>query len=266
MLKKLTLAIVIVTVSSLAFAQQRTQQEAATSAPTTTTCSYSYSSGPSPTFTRYCLSANGNIVQFDSPSGFEFINAGVVHEGYGFCDFNGGPTAYYDYADVDSGNWGPTTVSAPNATTRKFVRTTSDGIWQLTQTIKQGKATATSPGSVSVTMTLKNLTAINRTVYLLRAADVDANGTTLDDEVDFTWNSAWGSDPGFSYGLGLTTNTFSFSHEGYTQSVYSGPDPCNFFANLNSTPFVGDGSIGHIYAITVPKGSTKTVKMTYKPI
>ena len=172
----------------------------------------------------------------------------------------------YDYAVFATGNWGATVVSVPNATTRKFVRLTNDGIWQLTQTIKQIKATAMGPGSVKITMALKNLTGIARDAFLLRFADVDANATFGNDEFDFTLNSAFGSEPGFSFGLGLTNNTFTFLHEAFTQDTSGGPDPCDPTTNFNAGPFVGDGSLGHIYGISVPAGATKTVNMTYKPI
>src|SRR6202020_720322 len=113
-------------------------------------CSLSYFSGPLTTFTRYCLSANGNILQLDSPSGFEFINNGGLMEGYGICDDTSN-VSYYDYASQNSGNWGGSVATAVNATTEKFVRTSSDSIWQLTQTIQQIKASASGTGGVKIT-------------------------------------------------------------------------------------------------------------------
>ena len=266
MLKKLPLVVAVWTLSAVAFAQ-RIQEQAAADAPDTQACSFVYTSGSANTFTRYCLTVNGNVVQFDSPEGFEFINVGTIGEGYAICDFDGGPKTYFDYAFADSGNWLATSVSAPNATTRKFVRTTSDGIWQLTQTIKQIKANAKGPGSISITMAVKNLTAAPRDIVILRYADVDANGDVADDEFDFTLNSAFGSEPGPTFGLGLTNNTFNLKHDAFTQSVPDPPDACHPSLKSNSGPFVGDGSIGHFWsAFPVAPGETKTVAMTYKPI
>ena len=265
-LAKLTFFVTLLALSTLALAQQRAQNKAEQYAPAASTaCSFSYSSGPLATFTRYCLSVNGNIVQFDSPSGFEFINNGDVMEGYGFCDVNPN-VSYYDYVNVDSGNWGATVVTAPNATTRVFVRSTSDGLWQLTQTIQQVKAGTSGPGSVKITLALKNLSSISRNVALLRVANVDAGATNITDEFVSSFNSAFGQEPGASWGLGLTTNTFSFAHNGVVETVPTGPDPCHYVTHISNAAFVGDGSIGHVYAITVPKGATKMVKMTYKPI
>lgn len=242
------------------------QQSESTAEPLTTACSFSYSSGPLQTFTRYCLSGNGNIVQFDSPSGFEYINNGGLLEGYGICDVNPN-VAYYDYASIDTGNWGPTTVTMTNATTKVFVRNTADGIWQLTQTITQIKASAASTGSVKITMALKNLSIINRNVTLLRIANVNNGPVATNDEFVSSLNSAFGQEPGASWGLGLTTNTFTFAHNGLVWHLpLAGPDPCHYVTNVRNVAFVGDGAIGHVYAITVPKGATKSVSMTYKPI
>jgi hypothetical protein len=264
--KKWAVVLGLLSGPALVLAQQSSQLDGGAEAAESATCSYTYSSGSGETFTRYCLSVNGNIVQFDSPQDFEFIKAGrYIGEGYGICD-SAGPTAYFDYAAASSDNWQATVVTAPSATTRKFVRATSDGIWELTQTIKQIKATATGPGSVKVTMALKNLSVVSRDVFLLRYADIDANGTPDDDEFYFTRHSSIGSEPNHSPGLALTSNTFAYSAFTLTQSVSPGPNPCQPGAKRNGGPFVGDGSIGQIYNITVPAGATKTVNLTYKPI
>ena len=265
MQKKSTFLLAVLAFSALAFGQKSRQEPARTDAPDTSSCSFSYSSGPLPTFTGYCLSANGNVVQFDSPSGFEFINNGDLMEGYGICDVNPN-VAYYDYASTDSGNWGSTVATTPNPTTAQFVRSTLDGFWQLTQTIKQVKANATGPGSVKITMALKNLSTMSRNVTLLRIANVNAGPVPTNDEFVSSFNSAFGQEPGASWGLGLTTNTFSFAHNGIVANVPTGPDPCHYVTHVVNTAFVGDGSLGHVYAITVPPGATKTVSMTYKPI
>jgi hypothetical protein len=269
MLNKPMLLAAILTLSSLGFAQARTQQAEADAAASSkdTSCAYSYSSGTSPTSTSYCLTGNGNIVQFASPSDFEFIKSGVVSEGYGICDFTPAtPLPYFDYAHADSGNWGPTTVTTPSATSKRFVRTTSDGIWQLTQTITQIKATNSTVGSAKVVMALKNLTGIDRVVYLIRYADVDAGSSDSDNTFIWGINSAYGVGREISYGLGLTTNTFTFPHTAFTQNEFDGPAPCSVFTNMNGQPFTGDGSIGHLFAIEVLHGATRTVTVTYKPI
>src|SRR5664279_466844 len=98
-LNKSTLLLAVLVFSMLAFGQRASQPQAGKNAPDTVGC-LGYSSGPLATFTRYCLSVNGNIVQLDSPSGFEFINNGDLMEGYGICDVTPN-LSYYDYASVD---------------------------------------------------------------------------------------------------------------------------------------------------------------------
>jgi len=262
---KLTFFAALLGFSAVALAQQPAPDRAEQYLPATTACSYSYSSGPLTTFTRYCLSGNGNIVQFDSPSGFEYINHGDIVEGYGICDDTPN-VSYYDYAGIDSGNWGATVVTTKSATVQVFTRTTGDGLWELTQTITQIKATAAGTGSVRIAMALKNLSSTSREVTLLRVANVDNGPSPTNDEFVSSDNSAFGQEPGASWGLGLTTNTFIYAHNGAVFNVPSGPDPCHYVTNIVNTSFVGDGAIGHVYAIVVPKGATKTVTMTYKPI
>lgn len=270
MSNKSVVLLALLTLSSFAFAQRTQEQavaEATVSPNSTTACSFTFTSGSGRTFTKYCVTANGNITEFQSPSGVEFINVGQVGEGYGICDFNGGPTNYFDYAYTDSGNWLAPTLLSSTATSVKLSRVTSDGIWQLTQTITQVKATAKSPRSATVTMALKNLTGINRAVWLLRFADVDADNQSNPNDFDYTLDTAYGLRPGFTYGLSLSNNTFTFSRDAYITNTFNGPTPCNAFSNLvNPGPFVGGGSIETLYAFTVPALGPESVTVTYKPI
>jgi hypothetical protein len=252
----------------MSFAQGRTQREAAAardaSLDSTTTCSFAFASGSGHNLTKYCVTANGNIVQF-SRGGTEFIAAGVLSEGYGICDFNSG-VQYFDYADNESGNWGATSVVSSSPTVLKLARNSSDGIWSLTQTITKVAASGAGPGAAKVVMALKNNTAVARSVWLLRHADVDANLDDFDDHFDNTLDTAIGLEPSFGGGLSSTSNTFNFSYDAYVQSTFAGPAPCSAFANLATTPFVGDGSIDQLWSIGIPAHGTKTVTLTYKPI
>ncbi len=280
MLKKSLLIAVVLSTSSL-FAQMLTipparmvagpivsQDQMEEVSPDTTACSFGYASGTGLNATAYCLSVNGNIVQFSRPAGFEYIKAGTIGEGYGICDLTAGGVPYFDYAAFEFGNWGATVATFPNATTAKFVRSTSDGIWTLTQTIKQVKANASGPGSAKVTMAIKNNTAINRDIFVMRYADVDAGGTVGNDTVNQSQDAAFANDNFFN-GLSLTNNTYTFFD--HLAAVYigaNGPNPCNFNVNRLVSPAAAigiDGAIAHIYAFVVPKGATKTVTLTYKP-
>ena len=91
--KKLVLAVTVLTLCALSSAQSpsatevETQQEAlarsnklntvaaASHSPfSTTACSFTFTSGADGTFLKYCVTANGNIVQFEAPSGHPLIS------------------------------------------------------------------------------------------------------------------------------------------------------------------------------------------------
>lgn len=229
----------------------------------TSVCSFTFTFGAKETFVKYCVTVNGNITQFESPAGFEHIAVGEVAEGYGICDGSSN-VAYFDYADDGATtNWGPATVVNQNASSVEIARTTSDGVWTLTQTFTL--ITATS--SVNVAMKLKNNTADDKLVFLLRYADVDAAGVfnnNFDGTSDsaFGWNSA-GVD---SFGLAMrNVGNTPFPHSGFAQPISSGPSPCNVMANASSTPVIAtDGSIVMSYDMSVPKRASKTVTVNYR--
>jgi hypothetical protein len=248
-----------------ALAQQSSAETVLHSLLATSTCSFTFTSGAGETFQKFCVTANGNITQFEAPQGKEHIAVGAVGEGYGICDFSHN-VSYTDYADFgDSGNWNPATLVSQTAKSVKIARTTSDGIWTLTQTITQ--VTGNVP-SAKVAMTLKNNSGISRIVFLLRYADVDAGGVFLNsldatNKSAFGWNSRAGGNP---FGL-LLQNAVptSVSHQGFTQTVPQGPDPCDEFTHLaNGTQTGADGSIAMDYAVNLAKGASTTVTVAYK--
>jgi len=225
-----------------ALAAQGNAAEAVAHSPAAThTCMFNFTTGAGDTLLTYCVTANGNIAHLETPQSIEHIAVGTIGEGYGICDA-GSNTRYFDYADFgDSGNWLPPTVLQQNATTVKIARTTSDGIYTLTQTITE------VPGIlpwVRVAMTLKNNSAIHRAALLVRYADVDSDGLALnnfDTTVDsaFGWNSLSGGD-GFgleiqNVGKAELVGPLAFSHP-------QGPDPCD----PTTTPVLQTGTDGSI--------------------
>lgn len=280
-MKKLALALIMLSLCSLSFAQlpgagnlQDKSEEAAVlskkhgidaalrSPLADPGCSFLFTSGANNTFLSYCLTTNGNVTQLITPAGhFQIVNP---VEGYGICDGATG-TEYFDYAFEDSLNWGPTTDSSPTPTSMKFVRTTSDGAWTLTQTITQ----VASNSSVKVAMALKNNTAEPRPVVLLRYADVDVDGV-LANNFDGTLNSAMAWNSFFSgahpFGLALqNVGTPPFDYNGFAQTIPGIVHPCNQFANASRSVAVGiDGSLVMAYVGVMPKKASKTFTMSYK--
>ena len=259
---KSLLFIVALTLPSLALAQDK--QSARSAADSATNCTYTFTSGSGKNATQFCVADNGNITQFSRPAGVEYLATGTIGEGYAVCEFPSF-TSYYDWAGFGSSGWGPPTLISSTGTAVKISRISTDGIFQLTQTITQVKATAKGPGGATVSMALKNLTGVGHLVHIIRYADVNANSTTSND-FDATLDTSYGLQPSYSYGLGGTNNTFTFNWNAIAQNIAGPPDPCGPYNNQISPPFVGDGSIMQIWLLTVPKLATKTVAMTYKPI
>jgi hypothetical protein len=233
--------------------------------PDTIACSYNFASGSRDSYMQYCVTANGNIPQLQSPAGQSLIGSGItVGEGYGVCNETPA-TAYWDYAGWgDSGNWGPATTLSQTATSVKIARTTSDGIWTLTQTLAQDKATP----AVRITMVLKNNTAVSRKAYIVRYADVNA-GNWINDIFDATADSAfgWASTTGVNDGWGLMIKNVG-ARWGYTngfgQPIFNPPNPCAFAFNWIGLVGNTDGSIVLTYVDTIGAGQSKTATMVYR--
>ena len=254
--------------AAAALAQLQAAQEVARSPMATSTCAFSFTSGANDSFLKYCVTTNGNVAQLETPLGKEHIAVGVVGEGYGFCDLSTPVVRYFDYSDFgDSGNWGVATLVSQDAKSVKIARTTADGIWTLIQTITQ--VSGISP-SVRIVMTVRNNSAVPRSLFFMRYADVDAGGTfqnNLDgtQKSAFGWNSDVSSNP---VGL-LLQNAGAFpadsSPGGFTQNVPNGPDPCGFAAHFAAgTQIATDGSIVFLYALNLPKNASRTVTVSYQ--
>jgi hypothetical protein len=242
-------------------AQKSAAQAAPHSPMATATCSFTFTSGSIDTFQKFCVTANGNITQFEAPQGHEHIAVGQIGEGYGICDLKSN-TAYFDYAEYgDSGNWGPPSVVNQTPTSVKIARTTTDGIWTLTQTITQ---VAGNTPSVKVGMALKNNSSIQRAATIFRYADVDADGL-VHNNVDMTFASAtiWNSiGTGDGFGLQIQNATKGAIFQPITESTPDPPDVCTLRSNVDLATNT-DGSMGIFYEVAVPKGSSKTVIASY---
>lgn len=242
----------------------------------TSTCSYFFTvPGKLNSFLSYCVTVNGNIVSLQSPSGFDSIAQGGAGEGYGVCDASTGKS-YYDWAYTDSGTWGAPVVLSSTATAVKIARTTTDGLWTLTQTIT--KQSGVQPFA-KITMALKNNTAITKDAYLVRYADVDpANSSFTDssflESFDSSQYAAWGygalnnSVGDFSLGLMLEEigqPNVPYGFEGIAQNTSAAPDPCNPGANYAGYQASVDGSVELFWVLELGAQKTGTVNAKYEP-
>lgn len=280
-MKKLCLALVVVSLYALSFAETlnaatdnhqqeavaATQKKAAASqgAPhsplANTDCAFDFASGTNNTFLSYCVSVNGNVVNVVTPLNQQHI---FEREGYGICDINSN-TEYFDYGVTgDTTNWNAPVVLSHSATKVKIARTTSDGIFTLTQTITQVPATS----SIKVSMTLKNNTAVSHEVQFSRFADIDATGRT-DNTVDSTINDAMifnSVGRGGSFGLALqNVGTSPFTYLGFIRNTTSALSPCTPFTNQAIGPLINtDGTAVMTYVVTIPAHASKTVNVGYR--
>ena len=225
-------------------------------------CAYQFTIPASATkqYLQYCVSPNGNLVEFQSPSGVEHIAVGTNGEGYSVCDFASGTgyLDYGDYGDFDTGHWGAPSLLSLTATQVKIARTTTDGIWTLTQTFVKTPADST----VKVTMALKNNTGIARFVWLTRFADIDANSTFLN-TLDGTFNTAFGYTASTGIGMQLTLAAANpYAHYGF--AVPSINTACNIGSGYAGTLIGKDGVTEYYHGITINAAQTKTVVLKYR--
>jgi hypothetical protein len=255
---------------------QRKPKSDAVNPNATQTCTYTFTSGSGATYLQFCVTVNGNIVEFNSPQGVEQLSQGGALEGYGICDTST-MVGYYDYAYTDSGNWNPPTTVTHTATEVKIERTTSDGAWTLTQTIVP--VPGTNPYA-KITMALKNNSGVTKLAYLLRYgnADPDAAGSSGNyyENYDGSNDSAWGNSDYSStngstaYGLmlqnvgNLSPTSVPYGRYGFAITGLDGPAPCNSTANMASPITEAEGSIVYFYDFQIKKDETVTVTDRYQ--
>jgi len=274
--KLLLLAAVLTAAIAPSIAQQKTQADVAPediSPDSTTTCNKTFTSGSGSNYLKFCVTQNGNITQYESPQGFEAIDEGVVWEGYGICDTSSG-IRYEDYAATGTTNWLPPTISG-GSLPMTIKRTTSDGIWTLTQVINRN----TTDPAVTISNTLKNNTGVARFVGFIRYADIDANnanGGTFDNYFGYDHESAWGYNPPTSlssipppsstnrFGVMIYANPTSQPHWAFAQNVPGGPDPCVPNTHLSTPSFFGDGSVAVEWAVTIDGGQSAKFANEYR--
>jgi hypothetical protein len=146
----------------------------ATTATADTNCNTLLSSGSGATLLRVCISSDGNVSAFQSPSGVEYLGTGTVVEGYQLCTSDG--EAAYD-AGFTELNWGVPTIvepNGPNTLPLTIFRNTADGRFQL----KQQYSISVPTKTVTLTMTITNLGAtFAPNVTVVRFGDIDPNGS-----------------------------------------------------------------------------------------
>lgn len=242
--------------------------------PQTSTCTYNFTAGSRYTYMNYCITANGNFANFQSPAGVEMLDQNGSFEGYGICDFATN-VSYFDYNYADSGNWNAPTTVLSTATEVKIERTTSDGLWTLTQTILR---VAGPPPYAKMTMALKNNSGTTKNAYLMRFANFNpdhaaATGNSFEN-YDSSQQSVWGynslADAALNgsdqYGMMLQNADPVLSSAvvtwfTFTQASAAGPDPCNPY--LSGTITYGNGSGVLSWRVELAKERSVNVSAKY---
>jgi hypothetical protein len=215
----------------------------------------------------FCVTANGNIENFEFPAG----SSQIFSEGYGVCDETGG-TSYYDVGDADSNNWQAALITAGGGNNKlplTIKRTSSDGIWTITQTFSRNTADA----YVKVQITLKNNTAVDRTAYMTRYVDIDADMDASHNYFDGTANSGWGylsAGTAFpNHGLTIRSAQSVHNYFGFN-TLSSNVDPCTFAQNPTDAPTLGDEAVMYTWVpngtFIVGKGKSIKVTLEYRPM
>ena len=250
-----------------------TQPEDALPADTpSTTCFSTFASGSGPTYFKWCVTRNGNIVSLESPKGVEHIRGHHIQEGYGLCDFFPiTPLYYWDFAGGGSSGWNPSVIvqpNGPNTFPLTIKRTTTDGFYELDQAFSQ----KTDERSIVITMQVFETGCIGTCgagTFVSRYANIDADNTNIND-FDQGKESAWGYNSG-SAGVMLSASPVPSSY--YTNRAYfdgagayplsqGPPTQCN--GGNTAGPFQGDGVVWVYQFFQQNVLSPGTVRFEYK--
>ena len=228
----------------------------------TNVCQSTYTSGIGSSYMKFCVTANGNVAQFISPQSFPQIYA----EGYGVCDNTSSPKPYYDHEYTESGNWFTPSIVQPNGSNTfplKIVRSTSDGVWTLTQTFSRN----TTEQFVKVVMQVTNNSGASRIAFLERYADIDADGNRFANYSDSGYNSAWtykDNYAGASPGHGVTLRALPSNFTTWANVIVpNGSTACS--SVIQSGPFFGDGAVHYMWLLgSIPAYTSKSVTVEYR--
>jgi hypothetical protein len=185
------------------------------------TCFSTHTFGSGRTFMGICITEDGNLLKFESPSSQEHIfNSSPVGEGYVLCSPSAaGGVHGFDSAGLESGFGDPTITqpNGPNTFPLTIVRDTSDGDFRLQQTFTRD----TGEHDVGITMKLTNISGSTRSLIQLHRyfnGNISNDGTG--DIFDHSEDSVWGRQGNNNeHGLMLTALTFGTAHDVFVEEV-----------------------------------------------
>ena len=226
-----------------------------------------FESGAGATYLKVCVSGDGTLEEFQSPAGYQQLPVAADNkEGYALC--SGTRVLGYD-AGLDESGFGPATIIQPGGVGTfplSIVRTTTDGVFQLTQAFTRD----TGEKDFTVAMTVKNLSAASvSAVKLTRYFNGDIDNTGADDLYDRTLDTVWGTQGPAGHGLGLfakSGNAHALRIEDATAWDPQGGGGAERCDVTGVTPAVPDDYAGRItYSLySIAPSASKTVSIVYR--
>lgn len=268
-MKKVSLLLAFVALVSAGFAQNAPSTGAlAEQAPVDTqvamlgtdVCQSTFTSGNGISYMKFCVTQNGNVSKFESPSTFDQLHEGG--EGYGLCDVTNGNVGYYDWGIYGDSGWQNPTITQPNGPNTfplTITRNSTDGNWTLKQVFSRNAGTP----AVKVTMTLKNNSAVTRKVFMERFADIDADGANAGNFFDADQFGAWAHS---LHGLMMRALTIDGLSLGGRIVPPGTTDPCN--NSIINAPYKGDAAALLLWAFygsaSIAPQNSKTALFEYR--
>jgi hypothetical protein len=224
--------------------------------PQSTGCTVTFTN-PGPPALSACVSGHGNVNQL-SYNPFFGSASHINSEGYCLRDLNTS-TVYWDETGAEAG-WGVATQSS-TATTTTVSRTTTDGVYTLTQNVffKYGSRL------VLIGNLLKNNDTVSHTVRFNRYADIDMEANSVGDEFDTAGASVFAQEiNGVALtSLGNPALVDKVGIETYANWLSTGRSTCTH-ALLGGPTAPGDYVAFLQHETTIPAGGTVNFRVGYR--
>jgi hypothetical protein len=158
-------------------------------------CQSTFSYGSGASYQGVCISAKGNVIQFESPAASTHMAVAPAVEGYAVCSRSAATSAEtkhgFDTGSIEGG-FGPAVIEQPNGRNTFplcITRVTLDGTFRLKQCFTRD----TAANQVNIAMTLTNISAAKRvSVLLSRSFNGDISNGAADDRYSLTSHAVFG--------------------------------------------------------------------------
>jgi hypothetical protein len=220
--------------------------------PPAPTCAFTFSKGSGASLVKYCLSAEGTMIELEAPAAQEHIGNGEIWEGYVVC--SGTSALAWDLTGSASG-FGPTTVLSGPTAAKVALRRESDQF-----RLDQAFAFESKEKDVTITMTLTNISgAAIPDVRIARAYDPDIDNGAVGVEV----KSVRGVWAGGANAVTLTGTAWTSATD---TAVGTATAPACSPAGASTPASTGDATLANVtYRVgNMASGAKKKVTFVYR--